>query len=391
MSLSDLDVKQLYTGNGSTQAFAIPHALVSSTGTSSTEVAVYLVDETVVPATETLQTLTTHYTLTGGPPVTTVNMLIAPTASQKLLIKRAIALTQPLTLSTNGPYPAASHELALDRLIAQIQLVDESTKRAVKFRQSSALVDIKLPDPILNRLLKWNATADALENSTVDDIALMAAAAAALASELAAAASAAAAAVSASNANASDVAADASEAAAAVSAAAAAASALAAAQDTLGYQEFLGTGNGAITSFGGLLYTPISEDAILVFRNYTLENKANWSLSGANIVFSTAPVLGQKIYVWYMYRGTAVPIVPPAGTEILIYPVLSAGDIASKSYALPVVPASASRVMLDIVGSGSPQVYGTDFTVSGGTIDWTGYALDGVLVAGNQFRLHYWS
>jgi len=78
MALSNTTVRVEYNGNASTTTFAIPFALIEDTGSSSTEVKVYLRDTSTDPITEALQTITTEYTLTGGPPVTNVEFVTAP-------------------------------------------------------------------------------------------------------------------------------------------------------------------------------------------------------------------------------------------------------------------------------------------------------------------------
>src|SRR5690606_13448825 len=79
-TISNTDVRQLYTGNGSNTDFAIPFDFASTS-----EIKVYVRDTSVTPATETLQTISTDYTLVGGPPVTTVRFNTAPAATDKVL------------------------------------------------------------------------------------------------------------------------------------------------------------------------------------------------------------------------------------------------------------------------------------------------------------------
>ena len=88
MSVSDTDVKAIYQGNGSTTVFAIPFAFQSG---DISHIKVYLRDETDVDAiTETLKTITTHYTLNSATAPTTVTMVTAPASDEKLIIVREI-------------------------------------------------------------------------------------------------------------------------------------------------------------------------------------------------------------------------------------------------------------------------------------------------------------
>ncbi len=166
MSLGDLDVDHIYSANGITTDFAIQHAIIDD---DSAETLVYLVDESVIPAVETLQVEGADYDLTGAsfpttPFNTTVSFGIAPTTGLKVLVRRALPLTQPTEFDPNGRYPAQASELALDRLAAEIQLVNEAVQRALKFRISSSLVDLLIADPVAHKTLRWNANADAMEN-----------------------------------------------------------------------------------------------------------------------------------------------------------------------------------------------------------------------------------
>lgn len=112
MSLSNTVVAQTYNGNGSTDTFAIPFDYFDAS-----QVKVYLIDTTPNPDTETLQTITTDYTIVGS----NVVMVTAPSASEQLRIERVTPLTQTIDYTTNGSFPAESHERGLDRIVMMIQ------------------------------------------------------------------------------------------------------------------------------------------------------------------------------------------------------------------------------------------------------------------------------
>ena len=70
---------------------------------------------------------------------------------------------------------------------------------------------------------------------------------------------------------------------------------------------------------------------------------------------------------------------------------LTATDITNKYVTLGNTPSSPSSVSLDVIG-GPPQEYGVDFVMDGTNPDrlsWDGYALDGVLEAGDKIRVTY--
>lgn len=173
MSLSNETVRAIYSANGATTAFAIPHDIIQN---DSSEVEVYSVDQSTTPATETLQVegALQDYTLTGASPPTTpfdthVTFNSAPASGLKIVIQRKIALTQPTDLATNSAFPATTVETTLDRLVAEIQLLNHKIKRALKTRLSipDASLDLSVPDPAASTFLRWNSAATALENATV--------------------------------------------------------------------------------------------------------------------------------------------------------------------------------------------------------------------------------
>lgn len=136
MAVSDTDVKQLYQGNASTTAFAIPFAFVSG---DISYIKVYLHDYTDTAAqTLTLKTITTHYTLNSATAPTTVTMLSAPTATQRVLIIRAYPNTQTTSFGT-GPFLPTDANYGLDRLEYQIQELNEKMSRALLVSKAEAL------------------------------------------------------------------------------------------------------------------------------------------------------------------------------------------------------------------------------------------------------------
>lgn len=167
MTVSSTTVKQLYSPSSGTTTFAIPFEFENTS-----QILVYTVDESTEPATETLKTISTHYTLTGGPPVTNVEFNTAPNASNtgiKVLIKRGTSQVQSTDYQENGPFPAESHEEQLDLIVQMIQELKEKLDRAALSRISSTLTGVTLPDPEAGEFLVWNANENNLENATITD------------------------------------------------------------------------------------------------------------------------------------------------------------------------------------------------------------------------------
>lgn len=90
-----------------------------------TDLVVYLEDET--DGSLAVQTITTHYTVSGGGGSTgTVTMVTAPTSTQKLWVQRVLPITQLTNLQNNGLQEADIVELMSDKLTAIAQQLDDA-------------------------------------------------------------------------------------------------------------------------------------------------------------------------------------------------------------------------------------------------------------------------
>ena len=197
MTVSTTTSRVEYAGNGATTAFSVPFYFLANA-----DLKVYQAG--------TLKTLTTHYTVSGAgtPAGGTVTFLSAPANGEDVVIFRDPALTQTTDYAPNDPFPAESHERALDRLTMIAQRLSNRVDRAAVLSDSDTSgASVTLPTPSAGKALVWNAGATALENSTYDPdeqvanataqaVAAAASAAAASTSETNAAGSAAAAAAS---------------------------------------------------------------------------------------------------------------------------------------------------------------------------------------------------
>lgn len=160
MTVSSTQNRISYVGNGATVAFSTSPIVFFANG----DLDVYL----VVTATgvATLQTITTHYTVSGGAGATgTVTMLAAPSAAQTLLIVRTLDITQAVDFVQNDPSDAEVAEDALDRLT----MVDQQL--SARIARSFALADsdisgasTAIPMAVASTLIGWNAGATALQN-----------------------------------------------------------------------------------------------------------------------------------------------------------------------------------------------------------------------------------
>lgn len=163
-------------GNGSNRDFAITPTLLVD---DSAEVVVYKRDESTTPATETLQVegALQDYTLTGASPPTTpfdnnVNFRVAPAAGIIVVIKRVMPLSQILDISNNTNFNLANLELALDRLVAMIQQLNEIAQRAPKFDITAPFTDhdIGIDEPVADQVLVYNSTADRISSVATNNL-----------------------------------------------------------------------------------------------------------------------------------------------------------------------------------------------------------------------------
>lgn len=132
MTVSSTSARVSYSGNGSTTAFAVNYYFLannhlkvvvrSSTGVESTKV------------------LNTDYTVSGAgnPAGGTVTMTSAPASGETLLILRTPPLTQDVDYQPNDPFPAATHEQALDKLTMEAQYLQDQLNRALKIAETDS-------------------------------------------------------------------------------------------------------------------------------------------------------------------------------------------------------------------------------------------------------------
>lgn len=71
------------------------------------------------------------------------------------------------------------------------------------------------------------------------------------------------------------------------------------------------------------------------------------------------------------------------------YFTLDSSQVAAAEITLTHSPMTANQVILDVI-SGSPQIYGDDFIVSGTTLSWAGKNLASVLIVGDKLRVQYY-
>lgn len=156
----------------------------------------------------------------------------------------------------------------------------------------------------------------------------------------------------------------------------------------IGYrQDFSSLVDGVEVDFS-LSYLPV-DDTILVLVNGLVVNESTYTYVHPVLTFNTAPQLGQKLEVQYMTNGSP-SIVQIRTDQVIENRTLSAGEITAKGLTLSYLPVDATKVVVDVRG-GPGQIYGVDYAVSGTSLSWNGYALDGQVIAGDIMRIEYYT
>ncbi len=133
MTVSSSTNRASYSGNGSLTTFAYGFKIFDQG------------DLTVIlraaNGTETVQTITTNYTVTGVGSASGGNVVFgsAPASGVTVVILREMDLEQGLDLVPNDPFPAQSLENSLDKLTFMVQQHDEQLGRAIKASRTNVI------------------------------------------------------------------------------------------------------------------------------------------------------------------------------------------------------------------------------------------------------------
>ncbi len=133
MTVSSTTTRNSYSGNGSTTTFAYGFKIFADA-----DLTVILRASTGI---ETVQSLTTHYTVTNAGNSSGGNVVFgsAPASGVTVVIRRNMAITQATDYVANDPFPAATHEDALDRLTFINQQMQEELDRSIKISRTNTM------------------------------------------------------------------------------------------------------------------------------------------------------------------------------------------------------------------------------------------------------------
>jgi parallel beta-helix repeat protein len=178
MTISTTESRISYNGNGVTTVFSFPYRFLVNGD--------LVVVEVSAAGVETTKTLTTDYTITGAGDDAggSVTMLAAPAVGTRLVIYRDTEVVQETDYVSGDPFPAETHERALDRLTMIAQEIGSDADRSIKVPVGdSSSLSTTLPASAnrLDKFLVFDATTGATELSTVTQTQVASAVAAAYA------------------------------------------------------------------------------------------------------------------------------------------------------------------------------------------------------------------
>lgn len=167
MTVASQTSRVSYSGDGSSTEFAVPFYFLADS-----HLRVVLLSAAGV---ETEQTLGADYTVTGAGESAggEITMSVAPDTGETLTILRNVPFTQQTDYQANDPFPAESHERALDKLTMVAQQSQEQLDRVVVAPVSEAGSNLQLPSISVRsgKYLAFNeSTGDPEAGPSVSDV-----------------------------------------------------------------------------------------------------------------------------------------------------------------------------------------------------------------------------
>jgi hypothetical protein len=166
MTISTLTIKNSYSGDGSTSAFTYTFKI-----TDQDDIQVIIRSST---GTETVKTITTHYTVAGvgsaGGGTITFTAGNIPASSETVILRRDTPQTQGLDLIENDPLPANSLEDALDKITSISQELQEEVDRSLKLSRTNTMTSTEFTVGASDRANKILAFDSAGEISVTQEL-----------------------------------------------------------------------------------------------------------------------------------------------------------------------------------------------------------------------------
>jgi len=166
MTISTTTIKNSYNGNGSTTAFNYTFKI-----SAESEMQVIIRSSS---GTETVKSLTTHYTISGvnnsGGGAVTFQSSHIPASGETVILRRVTAQTQAMDLIDNDPMSADTIETAHDKAIAITQELQEQVDRSIKLSRTNTMTSTEFTVDATNRANKILAFDSAGEISVTQEL-----------------------------------------------------------------------------------------------------------------------------------------------------------------------------------------------------------------------------
>ena len=150
MTISTTIIKNSYNGTGSQDVFAYAFKIAT---TADMEVIIR-----ASTGTETVKTITTHYTVSGAGDASGGNVTFTsgniPTDTEIVVLRRKTTKTQSLDLVENDPFTADSVEGAFDKNLSIIQELQEEVDRSIKISRTNTMTSTEFTDNATTRASK---------------------------------------------------------------------------------------------------------------------------------------------------------------------------------------------------------------------------------------------
>ena len=136
MTISSTTTKNSYSGNGSTTTFAYSFYIPAST-----DIQVIVRSSTGTETVKAEGTGSTNYSITGVGSSSGGNVVFvtAPASGETVVLRRNTAKTQSTDYVANDPFPAETHEDALDKLTIIGQDLQEQVDRSLKLSRTNTM------------------------------------------------------------------------------------------------------------------------------------------------------------------------------------------------------------------------------------------------------------
>lgn len=155
--------KQQFTATASQTVFTFNFAIFADT-----DLKVYqTLAGAVANDTTDILTISTNYTVSiNGTLGGTVTLLVGAGVNDTITLVRNLPVNRQTDYVTNGDLYADTLDADQDYQTYLVQDGYVQLERAIILPESLGSIDVNIPAPVANSYLRWNATADALENDT---------------------------------------------------------------------------------------------------------------------------------------------------------------------------------------------------------------------------------